>query len=112
MTMLTQPAIRHNRHEDGQTENSEGKISRPRRPSDRKLRSHGAAVLGADMPGSEGNLASDLENQDQAAVAAPTEEENADSKSADSRTPDTKTQESQNDADGRPADQKTGEPKL
>ncbi len=32
------------------------------------------AVLGSDVPRSEGNLASDLDNQDPAAVAAPTEE--------------------------------------
>ena len=51
------------------------------------------------MPGSEGNLASDLENQDPAVVAAP--EENSETK------PEAKTPESK--PDGKAADAKSGE---
>ena len=60
------------------------------------------------MPGSEGHLASDLENQEQAAVAAPTEEDNTDTKTAESKAPEVKAPE----ADGKPTEQKAAEPKA
>ena len=48
---------------DGQVENSERKASKPEGSAGRICR-RGSRMLGRDRPGSEGNLASDLENQD------------------------------------------------
>src|SRR5579864_4816008 len=88
---VPQPAIPNDRHEDRQAENAERTTSRHGRLAGAKSHRRGAAVLGAHVPGSEGNLASDLENDDQAAVAAPTEEEKAE--------PEGKPTESKNAAD-------------
>src|SRR5271169_3809475 len=74
------------------------------------------AVLGRKLPGSEGNLASDFDNQDPAAIAAPTTEESetktdgkaakgegkgADPKSADAKSADSGDAEKAPDANGK-----------
>ena len=56
-------ALRGGRHESGQVEDAERKASKPA-GSPRRIRGRDARMLGRHRPGSEGNLASDLENQD------------------------------------------------
>ncbi len=65
LARVPRAAVPGGRHQDGQVEVSERKASKPE-GSSRRIFRRDARMLGRNRPGSEGNLASDLENQDQA----------------------------------------------
>src|SRR5580658_6710598 len=65
---MPRPALHRGCHKSGQTEVSKGKASKPER-SPRRIRGRDLRMLGRNGPGSEGNLASDFENQDMTPAA-------------------------------------------
>src|ERR1700728_894067 len=72
MARVSQPAISGNRHQDRQTEESIGTEARSGADPQGKRRT--VAVLGPHGPGSEGNLASDIENTTEAVTTTPPQE--------------------------------------
>src|SRR5580698_1119997 len=72
MARVSQQAIPGDRHQDGQTQDSIGTKAGSGAPPKGKRRT--AAVLGPRGPGSEGNLASDIENTPEAVITTPPQE--------------------------------------